>query len=169
VTLLAEVVRASNEVAATASRLAKTRRLAECLRSLAPDEIEIALPYLSGDTRQGKLAAGYASLQPALGSPASAPTLSLREIDEAFARLKGTKGKGSAANRAALMKDLFQRATAAEQDFLLRLIVGELRQGALEGIMLDAVAAAASVPAADIRRAATFAGSLVPVARAALA
>ena len=168
-TLFAEVVRTSSQVAATASRLAKIRLIADGLRRLVPDEVEIALPYLSGDTRQGKLAAGYAALKDALGSPAAAANLTLRDVDAAFALLKGTKGKGSAANRSALLKGLFQRATAQEQDFLLRLVVGELRQGALEGVMLDAVAAAANLPAADVRRAATFAGSLVPVAKAALA
>jgi DNA ligase-1 len=169
VTLLAEVVRTSTQVAATASRLEKTRLIAECLRRLEPDEIEIALPYLSGDTRQGRLALGYATLQPALGSASSSPALTLPEVDAAFSQLKSTKGKGSAAQRAAVLKRLFAKATAQEQDFLLRLIVGELRQGALEGVMLDAVAAAASLPAPDVRRAATFAGGIAPVAKAALA
>jgi len=169
VTLLAEVVRTSTQVAATPSRLEKTRLIAECLKRLDSQEVEIALPYLSGDTRQGRLALGYATLQPALGAPARAPSLSLGEVDSAFSALKQTKGKGSAASRSGLLKDLFAKATSDEQDFLLRLIVGELRQGALEGVMLDAVAAAANLPAAEIRRAATFAGAIVPVAKAALA
>ena len=168
-TLLAEVVRTSSEVAASASRLAKIRVIADCLRRLDADEIDIALPYLSGDTRQGKLALGHATMQPALGSPAALAALTLREVDAAFARLKDTRGKGSAASRSTWLKELFSKATAAEQDFLLRLIVGELRQGALEGVMLDAVAAASGVPPAEIRRAATFAGGIAPVARAALA
>jgi DNA ligase-1 len=169
VTLLAEVVRTSTQVAGTASRLAKIRLIAGCLRALDPAEVEIALPYLSGDTRQGKLAVGYATLQAARTPPAAAPRLELREVDAAFMRLKETKGKGSAASRAGVLNELFARATAEEQDFLVRLIVGELRQGALEGVMLDAIAAAADLPAADIRRAATFAGGLAGVARAALA
>ena len=167
-TLLAEVARASAQVAATASRLAKTRLIAECLRRLDEEEVDIALPYLSGDTRQGKLALGYATLQPVLGSPAAAPTLTLRDVDAAFALLRETKGKGSAANRSGLLRNLFAKATAQEQDFLLRLIVGELRQGALAGVMLDAVAAAANLPPTEIRRAATFAGGVTPVAKAAL-
>jgi DNA ligase-1 len=93
----------------------------------------------------------------------------LREVDAAFAALKAIKGKGAAAGRAAILKALFEKATAEEQDFLVRLILGELRQGALEGVMLEAVAAAAGLPAADVRRAATFAGGAAPVARAALA
>jgi DNA ligase-1 len=168
VILLADVVRTSMQVAGTSSRLAKTRLIADCLRSLEADEIEIAIPYLSGETRQGKLALGYATLQSSQGAPAAAPTLSLKEVDSAFSSLKTTKGKGAAALRASLLKDIFARATAEEQDFLARLIVGELRQGALEGVMLDAVAMAADLPAGEVRRAATFAGGVAPVARAAL-
>ena len=167
-TPLAEVVRTSILVAGDSSRLAKTRLIAGCLRRLEPDEVEIAIPYLSGETRQGKLALGYSALRACAGQPASTPALALREVDAAFTALKASKGKGSAAQRSRLLQDLFGKATAEEQDFLVRLIVGELRQGALEGVMLDAVAAAADLPAAEVRRAATFAGGIVPVARAAL-
>jgi DNA ligase-1 len=169
VTLLAEVVRTSTQVAGDSGRLAKTRLIADCLRQLAPDEVEIAIPYLSGETRQGKLSLGYSTLESCVGAPAAAPTLALREVDAALAILKSTRGSGSAARRAAVLGSLFEKATAAEQDFLVRLIVGELRQGALEGVMLDAVAAAAGLPVAQVRRAATFAGGVAPVARAALA
>jgi DNA ligase-1 len=169
VTLLAEVVRASGAVAATSSRLAKIEVIAQCLRSLEPGEVEIALPYLSGDIRQGRLALGYATLRSALGRPAAAPSLTLADVDQAFDALKSARGKGSAALREQLLKALFGKATAQEQDFLLRLIAGELRQGALEGVMLDALAAATRVPAAEVRRAATFAGGVAPVAHAALA
>jgi DNA ligase-1 len=169
VTLLAAVVRASTAVAATSSRLAKTKVIADCLRALAPEEVEIALPYLSGDVRQGKLTLGYSSLKSAMGSPAPIPSLSLTDVDRAFEDLKTVKGKGAAGERSSRLKELFSRASADEQDFLLRLIVGELRQGALEGVMLEAVAAAADLPAAEVRRAATFAGGIAPVARAALA
>jgi ATP-dependent DNA ligase I len=168
VTLLAELVRASAEVAATPSRLAKIRTLAACLRALAPDEVEIALPWLSGELRQGRLTIGYATLRSAMGDPAAGPMLTVTDADAAFERLKGLKGKGSAGQRAGELKRLFSKATAQEQDFLLRLIVGELRQGALEGVMLEAVAAAAGLAAAEVRRAATFAGGMAQVARAAL-
>jgi DNA ligase 1 len=97
------------------------------------------------------------------------PVLSLSEVDEAFENLKCVKGKGAAAARQARLQALFGKATAQEQDFLVRLIVGELRQGALEGVMLEAVAAAAALPVPEVRRAATFAGGIAPVARAALA
>jgi len=168
VTLLVDVVCASAAVAATSSRLAKIRVIADCLRALEPGEIEIALPYLSGDVRQGRLALGYSSLKSAMGGAAAAPSLTLTEVDAAFEELKTVKGKGASGRRASLLRNLFSRATAEEQDFLLRLIVGELRQGALEGVMLEAVAAAAGLPAAEIRRAATVAGGIAQVARAAL-
>ena len=166
-TLLADVVRTSAQVGANASRLAKIAALAERLRSLERDEVGIALPYLSGDIRQGKLALGYKTLNP--GNAASAATLTLREVDAAFELLKSSKGRGSAAQRGEVLKELFERATADEQDFLVRLIVGELRQGALEGVMLEALASAAGLPAAQVRRAAMIAGGIAPVAQAALA
>lgn len=168
-TLLAEVARVSAAVAATASRLEKTRLLAECLRVLEPGEVEIALPYLSGEIRQGRLALGYAALKSAIGNAAPAAGLSVRDVDSAFERLKLVKGRGAASLRQAELRNLVAKATAQEQDFLLRLIAGELRQGALEGVMLEAIAAAANLPAAEVRRAATFAGAMAPVARAALA
>jgi len=168
VTLLADVVRASNEVARTSSRLAKVRTLAESLKRLEPGEVEIAIPYLSGDIRQGKLSVGYQALRSS-PSPATETSLTLMEVDSAFGEIKATKGKGAAQRRETLLKNLFERASAEEQDYLVRLIVGELRQGALEGIMFDAVAAAAGRPAAEIRRAATFAGGVAQVAKAALA
>ena len=165
-TLLADVVRTSAQVGSTSSRLAKSAALAERLRSLEPDEIEIALPYLSGELRQGKLALGYKTLQPA--GAASHATLTLREVDSAFERLKTTKGRGSASQRAELIEELFSKATAEEQDFLVRLIVGELRQGALEGVMLEALAAASGLSPALIRRAAMIGGGIATVAHAAL-
>jgi DNA ligase-1 len=169
VTRLAELVRVSNQVAATSSRLAKIRELADFLRPLEREEIEIALPYLSGDIRQGKLTVGYAALQAARTRAAMAPVLTLHDVDAVFGKLKQVKGKGAAEQRAALLRELFQRAAAEEQDFLVRLIVGELRQGALEGIMVEAVAAAAELAGADVRRAVAFAGAIAPVAAAALA
>jgi DNA ligase-1 len=168
VTLLSAVVRTSTEVAGTSSRLAKVRELADCLRYLGSEEIGIAIPFLSGEIRQGRLSLGYASLQAARSRGAIAPTLTLRDVDQSFAELKAVKGKGAAAQRERRLAALFARATAPEQDFLVRLILGELRQGALEGVMLEAVAAAAELPAAQVRRAASFAGGIAQVADAAL-
>ena len=167
-TLLAELAAASARVAETPGRLAKLRILADCLRALAPEEVEIAIAYLSGEVPQGKLSLGYAALQAAARAPLPAPELKLLEVDAAFRAIKAAKGAGAAAARSALLGGLLARATAAEQDFLVRLIVGELRQGALEGMMLEALAAAADVPAQDLRRAAAFAGGVAPVALAAL-
>ncbi len=167
---LAELVRTSSQVAGTSSRLAKIASLAQFLKHLHPDEIAIALPYLSGDIRQGRLSLGHATLRDAVAGPAaSRPSLTLRDVDAAFGQLKSVKGIGAAERRSALVSALFCRASAEEQDFLLRLLVGELRQGALEGVMLEAVAAAAGIAAAKVRRAATFVGALAPVAAAALA
>jgi DNA ligase 1 len=168
VTLLSDVVRTSTRVSGTPSRLAKVGELADCLGRLEPDEIRIAIPYLSGEIRQGKLSLGYASLRSARAAPAPVPALALLEVDQAFDELKAMKGKGAAARRAKRLAQLFERATAQEQDFLVHLIVGELRQGALEGVMLEAVAAAAELPAAEVRRAGTVAGGIAKVAEAAL-
>ena len=167
-TLLADVVRASAAVAATSSRLAKIRVIADCLRALAPAEIEIALPWLSGDIRQGKLTLGYATLQAVMGHAAASASLTVADVDAAFQALNTVKGKGASSARQTLLGDLFGKATVDEQDFLLRLIVGELRQGALEGVMLEALAAATDIPAGEIRRAATLAGGIPQVARAVL-
>jgi DNA ligase-1 len=167
-TRLAELVTASQRVGATASRLAKIAELASFLRRVAPEEIEIAVAYLCGETRQGKLGIGYAALAEARSAGASAASLDLRAVDDALEGLAGTKGKGSAAERARRLAELVARATRDEQDFLVRLLVGELRQGALEGVMVDAIAQAAALPVADVRRAAMYAGGLPAVARAAL-
>jgi DNA ligase-1 len=168
VTLLADLARTSARVAENPGRLAKIRELAELLKRLDPEEIDIAIPYLSGEARQGKLSLGHVLLAAARGAAAAETSLALRDVDAAFAALKETKGKGSAARREALLRSLFEKATTEEQDFLMRLVIGELRQGALEGVMLEAVAAAAGLPAADVRRAATFAGSVATAARAVL-
>jgi DNA ligase-1 len=168
-TLLAELVATSDRVAATSSRLAKVAELAALLRRLAPEEIDIAVAYLSGETRQGKLGLGYATLKQARSTAsAGTPSLDLHAVDDALDALARTKGQGSAAERSRKLGALFGRATPEEQDFLVCLIVGELRQGALEGAMLDAIAQSAGLPAADVRRAAMYAGGLPAMAKAAL-
>jgi len=148
-TLLAHVTAASERVSRTASRLEKIRELAACLRDVEPDEIAIAIAYLSGETCQGKLGVSYASLQDAARAPAAAPTLALSDVDHAFSAISAINGKGASGRRTEALRTLLARATAEEQDFLARLIVGELRQGALRGIMVEAIAAAAQVPVAD--------------------
>lgn len=168
-TLLADIVAVSQRVAQTSSRLAKVRELAACLRAIAAEEIAIAIAYLSGDTPQGKLGVAYATLRSvALAPPPAVPALTLQEVDAHLSALAALGGKRSAALKEARIAALFDRATALERDFLLRLMIGELRQGALKGIMTEAIAAATEIPAATVRRAAMSAGSLTDVARVAL-
>ena len=167
--LLGDLVATSASVAETSGRLDKIGRLADLLARLDPDEIPIAVAFLSGETRQGRIGVGYAAISTASASaPASQPSLTLQDVDRAFSELGTVAGKGSAGERARRLRDLFERATREEQDFIRRLIAGELRQGALEGVLLEAVARASRIPAARIRRAAMMAGDLGPVARAAL-
>src|SRR6266850_2407958 len=166
--LLQQLVRTSRLVAETSSRLAKIDLLAALLREAAAEEIEIVIAYLSGSVRQAKLGVGWATLQAARTAASENPSLSVLDVDETLARLASTAGKGSAASRNALLRTLFARATTEEQDFLVRLLTGELRQGALEGLMVEAVARSAGLPAPEVRRAAMLAGDLGAVARAAL-
>ena len=165
--LLTKIAETSRAVAATSARLAKRELLADCLRRADPEEVAIAVAYLSGELPQRQIGVGWAALRER-PSPAPEPTLSVAEIDAAFTAIGQVSGKGSVATRKALLGDLFARATVEETDFLLRLLSGELRQGALDGVMADAIAAAAEVPAAEVRRAAMFRGSLGAVAAAAL-
>ena len=134
--LLQEMVRTSSRVAETSSRLAKVETIAGLLQQAGPDEIGLAIAYLSGRVRQPKLGVGWAALKGARSEPAAEPGLTVGDVDGALESLASTTGKGSAAARGARLRSLFERATAEEQAFLVRLITGELRQGALEGIMV---------------------------------
>ena len=168
-TLLATLVDASAQAGATSSRLAKRDAIAAVLRGAAAGEVEIAVAWLSGEVRQGRIGVGWSALSSLRGrAAAAAPSLSLPEVDAALADIAATAGKGSAAARSAKLAALFARATTAEQDFLVRLLIGELRQGALEGVMLDAIAAASGLAVAEVRRAAMLTGSLRETARVAL-
>ena len=160
------VVEASRGVAATSRRGAKLELLAGLLRELGAAEAPIVIPWLSGALRQGRGGIGYAALREASAPPAREAALTAAEVDLAIQSIFDAKGAGSARRRKELLASLLARATEAEQDFLRRLLTGELRQGALEGLMLEAVARAASVPAEGVRRAAMLAGDLVPVAQA---
>ncbi len=166
--LLDEIVQASSDVAATRSRLAKVARLAESLGHASPDEVAVAVAYLSGFLPQGTIGVGWAALREH-PPPAAAPLLELLEVHEAVSRIADIAGRGSQAARRKALADLFGRATELEQRFLTGLLLGELRQGALEGVMVEAVAKAARVPAAEVRRAVMVAGELGVVAAAALA
>jgi len=166
---LDEMVRVSAAVAGTPARLEKISRLAALFGQLAPDEIPIAVGFLTGWPRQGKLKVGWATASSARDrAPAAAATLELGDVDKIFDALSAVRGKSSGAERARILDDLFSRATSDEQSFLANLMVGEVRQGALEGVLLEAIAKAAGLPADRVRRAAMMAGDLGTVARAAL-
>jgi len=165
--LLEEIAVTSDAVAGTSARGAKVERLVECLRRLEPPEVPIAVAFLSGELRQRQIGVGYAALRE-LPEPAETASLTLTEVDAVLERIGSQSGPGSQTERRRLLADLAGRATAAEQRFLWRLLQGELRQGALAGVMVEAVARAASVPASEVRRALMLRGDLGPVAEAAL-
>ncbi|MEO3829251.1 ATP-dependent DNA ligase [Actinomadura sp. B10D3] len=166
--LIADIARTSEAVAGTSGRKAKVTALAECLRAAEPGEAATVVAYLSGELPQRQIGVGYAALRD-VPAPAERPSLTVPEVDAAFTEIGAVSGTGSVARRRELVAALFGRATRAEQGFLVRLLAGELRQGALDGVMAEAIAAAAGVPSAEVRRAVMLRGSLGPVATAALA
>ena len=189
--LLNAVVETSRAVAATRSRKTKIEALAVTLRACAPDEITTVVDLLTGEPRQGRIGVGWATLSavrtaavpsagpggaagqdetsvPDEGEAPDEPNLTVAELDDALDRLATTTGAGSAAARQAVLEGLFARSTAAEADFVVRLLTGELRQGALAGLMADAIARAAQVPVTSVRRAAMLGGDLADSARRAL-
>ncbi len=149
---------------ATSGRLAKIGLLADLLKQAVPDEMELAIAYLSGTIRQAKIGVGWATLQNAKSHVATTAGLHLRDVDAVLERIAKTAGEGSAGEKQRLLGELFSQATPEEQGFLFRLLTGELRQGALEGIMVEAVAKARDIPASEVRRAAMLAGNLGAVA-----
>jgi DNA ligase-1 len=168
-TLLSVLVATSQRVGATSGRLAKVREIAGTLRAIEPAEIEVAVLYLSGDIPQGKFGVSYAMLQSAAQTAAAAEsTLTILETDRRVGEIAVIRGSGSSARRTTALRELFALATQSEHEFLVRLLVGELRQGALAGVMLDAIAAASNVPIERVRRAAMYAKSLGEVARLAM-
>jgi len=168
-TRLGDLADTSRVVAETPGRNAKIAAMAAFLKRLSPDEIPIGVSYLSGEPRQGRTGIGYALFQQALDAAAPQDgSLSLEDVDAAFAQIVATSGAGSKSTRARVLSELLARATPPERDFLFRLVQGELRQGALESLMIDAVAAASSLPVAAVRAAAMVAHGITSVARAAL-
>jgi ATP-dependent DNA ligase I len=166
--LFADAVATSDAVASTRARSTKIAALAELLVRLAPEEVEAAVGFLTGEPRQGRVGVGWATVFGLDVAPVTTPTLTIADVDHALDRIQITTGPGSAAGRQQILQDLFGRATTAEADFVRRLLVGELRQGALAGLMADAIARAASVPASLVRRAAMLSGNLGHVATLAL-
>jgi DNA ligase 1 len=166
--LLATVVETSRRIAETSKRLEKIALLAKLLRDLSPREIEIVVQFLAGQIRQGRIGIGYAALRDVRNSPASNPTLEVLDIDQTLQSIAEVSGGGSQRQRLELLAGVFARATEPEQQFLTVLLMGELRQGALEGIMAEAVAKASGISSERVRRAAMLAGDIAKVARAAL-
>jgi DNA ligase-1 len=185
--LLSELVRTSAAVAGAPGRKTKIEAIADLLRQAAPAEVPVAVAFLSGELRQRQIGVGFAAIRDLLGDTAyaspdgpdpdqpagtafdhTAPPLTLADVDAAFAAIGAISGPGTQAERRRLLGAVFTRATPAERSFLTRLLGGELHQGALEGVMSDAVARAAGVRPEEVRRAHLLGGSLPAVAQAAL-
>jgi ATP-dependent DNA ligase I len=166
--LLADLAAVSEAVAATSARSGKVAALADALRAASPDEAPAAVAWLSGELRQRQIGVGWAALRER-PEPAAEPILTVAAVDAAFTEIGALAGPGSRDARRRTLAALFSHATAAEQRFLVALLSGDLRQGALEGVMADAAARAADVPAADLRRAVMLGGDLGAAAATAMA
>jgi DNA ligase-1 len=166
--LFAEVAHVSYEVAHTSARTRKTALLAEFFRAMEPDDVPVAIAYLAGRLPQGRLGVGWSALRDRV-APAADPTLTVRAVDEALTAVGALAGAGSQAGRRELLQALLGAATEREQEFLVGLLTGEVRQGALDAAAAEGLAAATDAPPAGVRRAVMLAGALEPVARALLA
>jgi DNA ligase-1 len=167
--LLGELVATSTRVSATSSRIAKSEHLAAFLSRLASDEIPIAVGLLTGQPRQGRIGVGYAAAFGVEVPPSKHAGLSLLEVDAVLDAIPSETGAGSQARRNQLLRGLFERATTDEQEFLRRVLTGEVRQGALAGVLIEAIAKAFDVPAPAVRRALMLRADLGAVARIAAA
>ncbi|WP_425246252.1 ATP-dependent DNA ligase [Streptomyces sp. NEAU-NA10] len=165
--LLTRLADVSRDVAATSARSRKIALLAELFRDAEPDDVPIVIPYLAGRLPQGRLGVGWKVLSRPV-APAGAPSLTVREVDARLTELGKVSGPGSLAERARLVEELMGAATAEEQRFLLGLITGEVRQGALDAVAVEGLAEATGAPSPDVRRAVMLAGSLQTVAQALL-
>ena len=167
-TLLADVVSASQDLSGTSSRSAKVGILAQLLVALDPSEVPAAVGFLSGAPRQGRVGVGYSTIYGIDRPPAGEPSLTIADLDRAIAEVQSTTGSGSAAKRTEILGELLARATAQEADFVRRLFTGDLRQGALAGLMVDAIAKAAGVSGRLARRALMLSGDLTRTAEIAI-
>jgi ATP-dependent DNA ligase I len=167
-TLLADVVDASRDVTDTSSRSRKIAILAELLGRLDRDEVAPAVGFLAGVPRQGRVGVGYSTVYGIEGPPADEPSLTIEDLDRAIAEVQTTTGAGSAAGRREILGALLDRATEQEGDFVKQLLTGGLRQGALAGLMVDAVAKASAVPGEIARRALMLSGDLPGTAELAI-
>ena len=166
--LLSTVVATSAQVAETSRRLVKIDLLAALLGQLGGDEIETVVAFLSGGARQGRIGVGWAAIRDAGAAPAGEASLEIREVDAGLEALSKVRGPGSEGRKRDLLRGLFGRATDPEQRFLTGLLMGEIRQGALEGILIEALAKAARIDADRVRRAVMLAGDIGRVAHAAI-
>jgi ATP-dependent DNA ligase I len=174
--LLSDVVEVSAGVTTTSARNAKIAQIAALLARAEPGQVAVAVAVLSGELLQGQIGVGYATIGDLFRAADAAGAedggnvgpLTLTEVNEAFTAIGAVTGPGSVALRRQQLAALFARATDREREFLVRLLAGDLRQGALEGVMTEAVAKAAGVPAEEVRRAHQLGGSLPEVAEAAL-
>ncbi|MEU1178992.1 ATP-dependent DNA ligase [Streptomyces sp. NPDC005820] len=165
--LLTRLADVSREVAATSARSRKIALLAELFREAEADDVPVVIPYLAGRLPQGRLGVGWKVLSRPV-DPAAAPALTVREVDALLTGLGRVSGPGSQAERLRLVGELMGAATADEQRFLLGLITGEVRQGALDAVAVEGLAQATGAPPADVRRAVMLAGSLQTVAESLL-
>ncbi|MDQ0814682.1 DNA ligase-1 [Streptomyces sp. B3I7] len=166
--LLHRLARVSREVAATSSRSRKAALLAELFRAADPEDVPVVIPYLAGRLPQGRLGIGWKLLGTPV-SPAAEPTLTVREVDARLTAIGAVTGTGSQTARGRLLGALMAAATEEEQRFLVGLLTGEVRQGALDALAAEGLAGATGAAPADVRRAVMLAGALEPVARALLA
>lgn len=166
--LLDTLVATTETVASTRSRLAKVDALAALLSALEPDEIAPAVGFLVGKARQGRVGVGWRGLSGAMGDPAAEPTLTVDDLDRLLDALAALAGSGSAGERTRALRAFTERATVREQDFIARVLLGEMRTGALEGVLMDAIARAADRSGEAVRRAAMLSGDLGETARLAL-
>ncbi len=150
----------SAEIGATSRRRAKVDALAALLARARPEELAVVVGFLLGRPRQGALGVGWATVSRTADAAASVASLEVLDVDAALAAVATTAGPGSQARRAALLDDLAARATAAEATLLQRLLLGEMRHGALDGVVAEAVARAEQVPLESVQRAAMLLGDL---------
>ena len=158
--LLAEVVETARAVAETSARNGKVALIAGLLQRAEPGEIEAVVAFLAGEPRQGRIGVGWATAYRQEVAPAAVPSLTVSELDDVLTRILATTGPGSVGSRGEILASLFSRATGEEADFVRRILTGEMRQGALDGVVTEAVARAADVPSAAVRRAVMLSGNL---------
>ena len=162
--LLADLVAATSDVAATRARSEKIARLADLLRSATPDEVAVVVGLVAGDPRQGRIGVGWATVRDVPAGTSSDSDRTVADLDALLDEIAETQGEGSQGARIGLLADFLSATTAAEADFVRRLLIGELRQGANAGLVTDAVAKATDVPAAVLRRAVMLSGDLATAA-----